>query len=39
VVVLLQPHSSYDGAMIVAGSSQVLDTRGWLPTAPNVERL
>ena len=39
VVVVLQAHSSYDVGKLVTLSNQVLDTRGCLPAASNVERL
>jgi len=39
LVVLLQSHSCYDGGALVMLSHQILDTRGRLPVAPNVERL
>lgn len=39
IVVLLQPHAVYDKALIVRLAQQVMDTRGCLPVAPNVECL
>lgn len=39
IVVLLQPHSAYDLERLVAIGSLVLDTRGVLGTAGNVQRL
>jgi UDP-N-acetyl-D-glucosamine dehydrogenase len=39
LVVLLQPHASYDVDVLAAKSHRVLDTRGRVPLAAGVERL
>jgi UDP-N-acetyl-D-mannosaminuronate dehydrogenase len=39
VVLVLQPHASYDLDAVAAASTLVLDTRGRLPHAANVEHL
>jgi UDP-N-acetyl-D-glucosamine dehydrogenase len=38
-VVALVDHDAFDPAMVVQHARYVLDTRGWLPTEENVERL
>jgi nucleotide sugar dehydrogenase len=38
-VVLLVDHERFDADLIVAGARYVLDTKAYLPAAPNVERL
>jgi UDP-N-acetyl-D-glucosamine dehydrogenase len=39
LVILLQAHSSYDPAQLIRASRLLLDTRGFLPAAPQVEAL
>jgi UDP-N-acetyl-D-glucosamine dehydrogenase len=39
LVILLQPHSGYDLAEIAGKARLLLDTRGLVPAAPNVEAL
>jgi UDP-N-acetyl-D-mannosaminuronic acid dehydrogenase/UDP-N-acetyl-D-glucosamine dehydrogenase len=38
-VVALVDHDAFDAHMVVRHAPYVLDTRGWLPLAENVERL
>jgi UDP-N-acetyl-D-glucosamine dehydrogenase len=38
-VVVLVDHDAFDPDLVVQHARYVLDTRGWLPTEPNVERL
>jgi UDP-N-acetyl-D-mannosaminuronate dehydrogenase len=39
LVILLQPHASYDPAQIARAARLLLDTRGVAPAAPHVEAL
>jgi UDP-N-acetyl-D-glucosamine dehydrogenase len=39
LVILLQPHRSFDLSLVATRSAMVLDTRGVLPPSETVERL
>jgi UDP-N-acetyl-D-mannosaminuronate dehydrogenase len=39
LVILLQPHRSFDLSLVATRSAMVLDTRGVLPASETVERL